>query len=333
MRESSKFRYITVICLSTAFSLFSNILFANFLIEAKVSGLLDRLMERQVDMVFVEELLSEAKYNERVIRLISKPAEHLTWAKYRNIFLKKERVTAGVKFYGKHKKLLERVAKIYKIPVAVILAIVGVETYYGKIMGEFRVIDSLSTLAFKYPPRGKFFERQLEELFLLSNEEPVDINSLLGSYAGAVGYGQFIPSSYRVFSVDFNGDGVRDLVGSIDDAMGSVANYLSQHNWDHRLGLDLISEIKVRNSKSNVFNALKFRKKAQTLAADGVSGIPQAWIKKNYPVSLLKLEVEGGFEQWAVTSNFKVITRYNRSPLYAMAVCQLALEIEAELDS
>ena len=166
---------------------------------------------------------------------------------------------------------------------------------------------------------------------MLATEEPIQIESLLGSYAGAVGFGQFIPSSYRVFSVDFDNDGFRDLVGSIDDAMGSVAHYLMQHDWNENLDLALVARLDKKNSAFWNSNELAFLDTSKELASRGVSGIPKSWIDQNHPISLLKLQGLEDEQIWAVTKNFKVITRYNRSPLYAMAVSQLALEFEALL--
>ena len=163
---------------------------------------------------------------------MSRPAERVVpWFEYRNIFMTEERIAAGVRFWTEHAATLEQVAERYGVAPEMIVAIVGIETYFGTRMGKYRVLDALATLAFAYPPRAAFFASELESFLLLTREEQVDPTAALGSYAGAMGAGQFIPSSYRAYAVDADADGKRDLWTDWDDVFGSVANYFAKHGW------------------------------------------------------------------------------------------------------
>lgn len=301
---------------------------ANYDQTDAVMEMADRLAAQGVDRAYVLAVMAQAEKMDSVLNAMRRPAERKAWRDYRPIFLKPERVEAAKGFYATHQKTLERAQQTYGVPVPVILAIIGVETYYGRNKGSFRVVDALATLAFDYPPRASFFLRELEQLFLLSREETLDPLGLKGSYAGAMGYGQFIPSSYRAYAVDFDGDGVRDLIGNPVDAIGSVANYLAVHGWDAAYGI----AAPVDNGAPAVEKmeaAVRVDRAAADLQALGVIGIPAEW--QDLPLDVLGLQGANGDEYWAVTKNLYVITRYNRSPLYAMAVMQLASEIENAL--
>ena len=175
-------------------------------------------------------VIGQAEYKQSIIDAISRPAERvLTWAEYQDIFLTDRRVRAGHDFMMEHKDALIRAQEIYGVPPVIITAIIGVETMYGQIRGSYRVLDALSTLAFDYPPRSRFFRKELKEFLLLVREQNQDITDLKGSYAGAMGYGQFIPSSYRAYAIDFDDDGVIDIWNNPTDAIGSVANYFARH--------------------------------------------------------------------------------------------------------
>jgi membrane-bound lytic murein transglycosylase B len=228
-----------------------------------------------------------------------------------------------VEFWRDNRDILDRAASKFGVDPAIIVAIIGVETRYGNHTGSHRVIDALSTLAFAYPPRSDFFRGELEEFLVLSNEESIDPASVKGSYAGAMGYGQFIPSSYRAYAVDFSADGKRDLWANLEDIIGSVANYFHRHGWQYQ---QPVAARVTGGMPRQHFKVSETYKPDTTTAADfaakGVTTEPV--LPVSLPVSLLELEQANGPEFWLTGNNFYVITRYNRSPLYAMAVYQLS---------
>lgn len=271
----------------------------------------------------IRTVLRSAERQESILTAISRPAEkRLSWGEYRNIFLKDKRISQGVEFWEKHKKTLKRAEKTYGVPAEIIVAIIGVETRYGRNMGSYRVIDALSTLGFDYPPRGKFFKGQLKEYFYLLRDEKADPFSLKGSYAGAMGFGQFIPSSFRSFAVDFDGDGKKDIWNNPVDAIGSVANYFKAHGW--KKGEPVRSNVVMRKmADEDWINAgLKPEVTIDEWSQRGIK-THQRHSKKD-KATLLRLEAEGEFQHWFGLHNFYVITRYNHSPLYAMAVYELS---------
>ncbi len=301
---------------------------ANYANRPEIQMMVDRLAAKGLNRDEVLIAMSKAKRLDSVINAMNRPAEKKKWKNYRSIFLKSERVNAAVAFYHKHRQVLHKAESEIRVPVQVILAIIGVETYYGRNKGSFRVIDALATLGLDYPRRAKFFLKELESLFLLGQKEHLDPLTLKGSYAGAMGYGQFIPSSYLAYAIDFDDDGLRDLIDNPVDAIGSVANYLAEHGWDMRYGIaksvtGAASQVEFMESR------VKVNEVGSTFMQAGINGIPSDW--SNLPLDILGLHGAEGPEYWAVTKNFYVITRYNRSPLYAMAVTQLAEEIAREL--
>ena len=281
---------------------------------------------------FEAERLREAfhgvEVSESVLRAISKPAEALPWYKYREIFLKPDRVEQGVRFWNENRAALERARSAYGVPEEFIVAIIGVETRYGKNAGDYKVIDSLATLAFDYPPRAEFFRGELEQYLLLAREQGFDPRSLKGSYAGAMGIPQFISSSYRRFAVDFDVDGVTDIWGNPQDAIGSVANYFHNHGWQ-KGGLVALPAGQVGGGAAvQPGTGLEPDLTAADLEAMGIR--PALPVPPGTKVKLVALETESGPEYWLGFQNFYVITRYNRSPLYAMAVTQLAQMIREQ---
>ncbi|MEO5565745.1 MAG: lytic murein transglycosylase B, partial [Luteimonas sp.] len=185
-----------------------------------------------VDPALVRRTLAQAQFKQSIVDAMSRPAEKVrSWADYRPIFLNDKRIAGGVAFLEKYRSQLEQVAAQTGVPAEYIVAIIGVETSYGTITGKYRVIDALYTLAFSYPKRAPFFAGELAQLFALGKEEGIDITTLNGSYAGAMGWGQFMPSSYRNWGRDGDGDGKRDLLGHSDDVFASIANYFVAHGW------------------------------------------------------------------------------------------------------
>ena len=275
----------------------------------------------------VAALLAQAQPQQGILDAISRPAEAKPWREYRPIFLTRARIDGGVEFWQRHAGILADAKQSFGVDPHVVVAIIGVETRYGGNTGKYRVLDALSTLAFDYPKRGEFFRGELEQFILLTREEHVDPLDAKGSYAGAMGQGQFIPSSYRNYAVDFDGDGKRDLWHSDRDVLGSVANYFKVHGWE--AGGPVVARAQVEGDayKALLEKGLKPHMPASELKSHGVR--TETPISPDLQVALIELEGDNGLEQWVVFNNFYVITRYNRSPLYAMAVHQLSQEIAA----
>ncbi len=276
----------------------------------------------------LEELLAGTRFREDIIKAITRPAESKEWREYRPIFLKKGRIDGGVKFWKEHQALLERAEKTYGVPPEIMVAIIGVETRYGANTGRYRVLDSLTTLAFGYPKRAKFFRSELVEFLLLSREEDLDPATAKGSYAGAMGKPQFISSSYRNYAVDFDGDGKRDLHNSDADVIGSVANYFKRHGW--RQGEMITQQARSEERHEKYVQAgMKPSIAVSELMASGLRPDGLVLPEPEALASLILLKGKHGDEYWFGLHNFYVITRYNHSNLYAMAVYQLSQEIKA----
>lgn len=276
----------------------------------------------------IRALLANAEHRPRILEAMRRPAERvLPWHRYRRIFLGDDRIAGGVAFMREYRELLERAEDEYGVSAAVIAAIIGVETRYGANAGNDRVLDALATLGFDYPERARFFLRELEQFFILCHREGVDCGQAKGSYAGAMGWPQFIPSSYRAYAVDFDGDGRRDLWNSPADIIGSVANYLAEHGW--RAGETVAVPLDGGDPGDLARSNRKTRHRYRDLAAAGLTA-PAPAPAPDTEVGLVELEGENGPEYWAGLNNFFVITRYNHSRLYAMAVYQLSRAIEDE---
>ncbi|MGB5438873.1 MAG: lytic murein transglycosylase B [Gammaproteobacteria bacterium] len=274
----------------------------------------------------LDKQFSQAQRRDDILELMSKPAEkRLRWFEYRKIFLTQDRIDGGIAYWNENAEILDRAAASFGVDPQIIVAIIGVETRYGRITGRHRVLDALSTLAFDYPPRSTFFRKELEQYLLLWQEEDIDLLATKGSYAGAMGYGQFIPSSYRAYSVDFDLDGKRDLWNSPDDIIGSVANYFRAHGWE--AGGPVAIPASVSGDKYQAILALGY-KPGTMLGIMRQNGIlPAKSLPDSLPGSLLSFDQKDGPEYWVGLNNFYVITRYNHSPLYAMAVYQLSERI------
>jgi membrane-bound lytic murein transglycosylase B len=270
-------------------------------------------------------LFGQAAFRQDIIDAMTRPAERRPWHSYRPIFITERRIDGGVEFWREHEEILQRAEERFGVPPEFVTAIIGVETSYGRNTGRHRVLDSLATLAFDYPPRGSFFRGELEQYLILAREEHFDPLELTGSYAGAMGKPQFIPSSYRHYAIDFDGDGQRDLFNSIADVVGSVANYFKVHGW--AAGAPVVSPATVRgeNYRTLIERGIKPHTSAGEFAAFGVE--TAGALPADAPATLIELEGGDGQEYWVALNNFYVITRYNRSSLYAMAVYQLAEEI------
>ena len=285
--------------------IFNLSIFADYSNHKDSEKVIDELVIKHgFERAYVLEVLKDAKKRRTALNSVAKPAEKTkTWDDYKAIFLKKKRIVDGKKFIKKNIDTLERAEKEFGVPKEIITAILGVETNFGNNMGGYRVIDSLTTLGFDDPRRSKFFRSELIQLFLLTRENNLDILKIKGSYAGAMGYSQFISSSYRAYAIDYDGDGYTDLFNSIDDAIGSIANYLKRHGWKKE------GKIVVQTFPNNV---RKFYKPHQSLT----QFIP------------LTFNENGEDLHFIGDDNFRAIARYNISDVYAMAVYYLSEEFK-----
>lgn len=285
----------------------------------------------------VRALLMQAEYKQSIVDAISRPAEGKPWHEYRLIFLTDKRISEGVNFWRANRELIAAASEKFGVDEEIIVSIIGVETFYGRITGSYRIIDALVTLGFYYPEglssdRSPFFSSELMQYMRLATEEQLPAAEVTGSYAGAMGMGQFMPSSYREYAVDFDGDGRRDLWRSTPDVVGSVANYLHRHGWQPGQPVTQRA-IAVQGA---AFDEISTRNFTPTLTV-------AQWQEKGFnssnelspdlPAAVLKLSEEERNTYWLTFQNFYVITRYNRSPRYAMAVYELGQEIKKGMDN
>ena len=314
--------------IANLFLLLASSVNADYLERPEVAEFIDEMVASDgFDAQWLQSILAEAQYSQSVIDAISRPAERtLTWAEYQKIFLTESRVDQGIAFWRENEQVLLEAEAEFGVPAEVILSIIGVETLYGRITGSYRVIDALATLAFDYPPRAEFFRGELESLIRLADKHDVDATSLTGSYAGAMGLGQFIPSSYLAYSADYDGDGFSDLWQSPADAIWSVANYLSVHGWVRDQGIFQPVSVPENFDQDLLNQDLRPYVSGENLVSLGVIGVPENAEARDH--TLMHLTGLGGDEYWLGQHNFYVITRYNHSRLYAMAVTQLAHRLD-----
>ena len=334
--------------------LFTNYIFADYSKHPEAQDVISTLIkEHGFDESYLVKTLQTATKQEQILKSMSSPAEFTwTWDRYKKLFLEKQRISNGKKFINENLALLQQVENDFGVPKEIITSILGVETRYGKIQGSSRVLDSLATLGFDFPRRSKFFKSELIQFFLLARENNLDINSVQGSYAGAMGYGQFISSSYRAYAVDYDGDGYVDLFNSIPDAVASIANYLQKHGW--RRDGNIVREVEmnqVNKTYQHQSNVSKF------IPLQFTEGLEEKYIIKNGD-SLLSIAINNGLELKQLMTinnikdknlirsgqtiilnkpkdlyfigddNFIAITKYNRSHFYAKAVYDLSLEFK-----
>ncbi len=276
----------------------------------------------------ITRLLSQAKFRDDIIRAISRPAESKAWHEYRPIFLTEDRIRGGISFWRQNQALLEQVSREYGVPPEIIVAIIGVETRFGRHTGRYRVLDALTTLAFGYPKRSKFFRSELEQFLLLSREEQISPTASKGSYAGAMGMPQFISSSYRTYAVDHDKDGRRDLWNNKADVIASVANYFKRHGW--RAGEPIALRVRGGSKvhEKYVERGMKPVTPVTELLASGLKAEQAPQLTGDALGSLIRLDAGEEDEYWVGLHNFYVITRYNHSNLYAMATYQLSRAIK-----
>jgi membrane-bound lytic murein transglycosylase B len=287
----------------------------------------DQLKKKQV-----LALLRKGEPQPKIIEAMTRPAEKVApWWEYHDRFLNEERISEGAQFYVEHRESLERIASARGIPPEYLVAIMGVETKYGRVTGHYRVLDALMTLSFDYPPRSDYFRGELEQFLLLYPEEHIDPLKVTGSYAGAMGVPQFMPSSYRLFAVDGNADQKRDLWNDWDDILASIANYFVEHGWE--AGGPVLAETKLDPEPKFQIDTrnLELNETVESLNAQGVEILGDQ--SGTTPVVLVSAEQQDGPAYRVGFKNFYVITRYNRSARYAMAVHDLAEAIIQRVNS
>ena len=288
---------------------------------------IDKMVNKHgFDRQQLQEILSQAKRLDSVLRLMDNQAPTTSvkppsgpngaWLRYRKKFITPDNVQNGVVFWNQYEDALNRAWQVYGVPPEIIVGIIGVETRWGRVMGKTRILDALATLSFSYPRRAEYFSGELETFLLMARDEQDDPLNLKGSFAGAMGYGQFMPSSYKQYAVDFSGDGHINLWDPVD-AIGSVANYFKAHGW---VKGDQVA-VMANGQAPGLPNGFKTRYSISQLAAAGLT--PQQPLGNHQQASLLRLDVGTGYQYWYGLPNFYTITRYNHSTHYAMAVWQL----------
>jgi len=285
--------------------------------------------EHGFDRDALNTMLRSATIDQSILDAIAKPAERVVpWYEYRNIFVTEARIAAGTRFWTEHAGTIQSISERYGVAPEMLVAIIGVETYFGQRTGKYRVLDSLATLAFAYPPRAKFFGGELEQFLLLTREEGIDPKTPMGSYAGAMGAGQFIPSSFRTYAVDADGDGKRDIWNNWADVLGSIANYFKKSGW--KTG-EPVADPATRSAAWNgpePSNALELAETVGSLEKQGY--VFSTSEPTDAPAAAFALEASASSSEfWIGYHNFRVITRYNRSPKYALAAHQLGQAIRS----
>ncbi len=295
---------------------------------------IDEFIEEMVDKhnfdgEYLDDLFSRIDLNDTVIEKMNTPYEAKPWYKYRELFITDTRISDGLNYWERHKKTLARAEKEYGVPASVIIAILGVETKYGISKGDFPVFQALSTLAFNYPPRSAFFKKELEEFLLLTEEFDFDPLDIKGSYAGAIGLPQFMPSSYRHYAVPHRQNKPSDLVNNDADAILSIANYLKKNGWVKNQPIAVKAKIEGEDYKKLIADT-KFlpMHSIDSLSKHGIK--PQKALDNQHQVALVEYDTADGHEYWLGLKNFIAISRYNKHKHYVLAVYELSEKIKQE---
>lgn len=286
------------------------------------------VQKHQFNETELRQIFAQQKPNDGVVKSISAPATAKPWSEFKTIFVTPTRISGGVEFWQQNAELLKRARDTYGVPEEVIVAIIGVETIYGKRMGTYRVVDALYTLGFEMPERATFFRGELEQFLLMARDNSLNPLSIKGSFAGAMGMPQFIPTSYRKYAVDFDGDGKVNLWEGTADTIGSVANYLKHFGWSYGQPTVVPARISGTEFKEVLDAGLKPNQTLLQMQPKGVEATEA--LPPETSAGLFSLDIEQGQEFWLAFNNFYVITRYNRSKNYAMAVFQLANAVARE---
>ena len=321
---------LVISCLWTATSCAAD----NYGVHPAAQALVDELVvEEDFDRDELMLVFAEAERKDSILQAIARPAEKTKpWYEYREIFLNRKREEQGVEFFAEYRETLARAEREYGVPANIIVAIIGVETYYGRVAGSYRVIDALSTLAFDYPERSPFFTSELKHYLILARDQGLDPTKLKGSYAGAMGYGQFMPSSYREYAVDFDGDEIIDIWNNPVDAIGSVASYFKRHGWRSGETVVVAADASADTPDDIFVQSRKDLKPEHTIAEFAAEGVvAREKLDPDALATAMKFELEEGYEYWLGLHNFYVITRYNHSAMYAMSVYQLSQRLAARV--
>jgi membrane-bound lytic murein transglycosylase B len=298
-------------------------------LKPEVEEFIDQMVRiNQFEEAAMRQVFAQLKAHDGVVKAIGAPATAKPWHEFRNMFVTPKRISGGLEFWQQHAELLARARDVYGVPEEIVVSIVGVETIYGRRLGSFRVIDALYTLGFEMTERATFFRGEMEQFLLLARENALDPLGVKGSFAGAMGMPQFIPTSYRKYAVDFDGDGRINLWDSTADVVGSVANYLRHFGWVWGQPVTVPARISGTQFKEVLEAGLRPQLTLQQMQPKGVEAIEE--LPPNVQAGLFSLDAEQGQEYWLALNNFYVITRYNRSKNYAMAVYQLAKAIAHE---
>ncbi len=310
--------------------------------EALVKETAEPVVLTQDEQKFVDKMVKEYQLNpenlsqwidmaekkQSIIDAMNRPAEGvLSWKKYRKIFITEKRLKDGLAFWKKYQKEIALAEKTYGVPAEIIVSIIGVETSYGRIKGNYRVLDALYTLGFHYPKRSKFFLSELGHFFRLTEQQNWQPETRIGSYAGAMGYGQFMPSSYISYAVDFDNDGATDLIDNPVDAIGSVANYFKRHGW--KTGEKIITRAHLTNWQAAKLSGRSTKTKYTYLELSKKGVVSSETIANDVKLALMTFDQESKKEYWLGFHNFYVISRYNHSHMYSLAVYQLSEQLKA----
>ena len=331
MSSGQKTLYTAISIFVFCLSIMSNSSAANLDKDPDVQVFINEMVQNHnFKKTELETLFSQVEIKQKILDAISRPAEKTkAWYEYRKIFLTQKRIDQGVKFWQENSDIINYAEKVYGVAPEIMVAIIGVETFYGHRQGKYRVMDALSTLAFKYPKRSKFFRGELKHFLIMSQEQKFDPLSRNGSYAGAMGMGQFIPSSYQSYAIDFDGDGQKDIWENNSDAIGSVANYFKRHGWKKGQPVTDKLQLNKDNSITNGDNCKRSCKPKLSVADFKQKGLQgKTSVADSTSAILLILKQNSGKEYWLGYNNFYVISRYNHSTLYSMAVYQLSQEIK-----
>lgn len=297
-------------------------------LRPEIAAFIEEMAQRhQYDRALLRRILGRIKPHASILRAMSAPGTARPWHVFRGRYIDEARIAAGARFWRQHAAVIGRASREFGVPEEIIVATLGVETIYGRDTGNFKVVEALATLAFDYPPRAEFFRGELEQFLLLVREIGLDVTRVTGSYAGAIGIPQFLPSSYRKYAVDYDGDGKPDLIGAPADAIGSVANYYRSFGWEAGGVVAVRAEAAASAVDTVLAAGIKPHTRIVELRQRGV--VPLAPVRDDAEAALFSLEGETGTQYWLGLQNFYVITRYNRSVNYAMVVYELARELRS----
>ncbi|MSQ59042.1 MAG: lytic murein transglycosylase B [Betaproteobacteria bacterium] len=298
-------------------------------LRADVEFFIANMVERHgMDAQSLRELFANLKSTARIVKAVSAPATAKPWHEFRPLFVDKKRIEGGVKFWNDNQAALTRASEAFRVPEALIVSIIGIETRYGKQVGTHRVLDALYTLGFELPGRNEYFKSEMEEFLLLAREKAWDPRAIKGSYAGAMGLPQFMPSSYRKYAIDFSENDKVDLWTEVSDVIGSVANYMNQFGW--RDGEPVAIPARFEGSDAQALLALGLKPHTSIYELKQLGVVPVGEVDESLQAALFTLDVPEGQDYWLGLNNFNTILQYNRSRNYAMSVHQLSLEIARE---